>query len=375
VLFLNCAVSEIAFAVPTREVLIADRSEDWLFFDADKKKYLPFLPEMHTETKIPIHQIIDLSEHNKGFFYFRIRKGEHIYLNNLLIKIAQKEEWTELDAAKLTSYGSTVLLTLYGEKKFSTPPVFYHTSVKQSENELAPERDKSGVLIKKSKSLDFRDFSILTTILLLLLIAFAKKWTDPVFDSKMWLEKIADFIRPVRFSVKMNMLDLLVFVLLSSLVLSHTIMIFGQFDTYFGSKAVSSEEYKGIWDFSKTYLSTFLIVAFVFVVKYFLVLFAAQLQFTNKQVVQIHTQVFVRYGKIFLAINFILSALLSFSALKNGAILLNSALLMMIFGLVLHAAIVSFFVFRTLSLKKLYLFSYLCATEFVPLFLIIKLFF
>lgn len=368
------SVFHSALSVPDKEVLRADLREEWLFFDENTESFLPFLPDMHHNKLVPIHLIAETKRSENDFFYISVRKGEHIFLNNLLVHIAKKDFWYELSSEKLTLYGKKVLISLYSDKSRSEAPVSYRTKAAQTPQQLDEEVIYSPYASRAKKMPIFRDFMIVISLMLMLLISVTNRRSDSLFDSSMWLDKLADFIRPVRFSVKLNTLDTIIFVILSGFVLAHLIMIFEEHSTWIRAIKNLKKEKFGWLHYTGSYLSKVFFVTIILVLKYLTVTFVSQVLFTNRQVALIHTQTFLRYGKVFLALNYILGGFLSLVAYKTSDAWINFFFVILLLGLFLHSVIISFFVFRSINLKKLYLFSYLCGTEFIPFFLIVKLF-
>lgn len=361
------------YAIPAKEEIIADLSEKWLFYDDDKEAFLPFIVDMETSKGLPIHLILDLKERNGTFIYFEVQAGGYLLLNNLLVEKFSKDGWHELRLDELKSYGEQVLVTLYTPKKRQKQILAWWTNAKQKVESLDLYENTNILSYKNKQILRFRDFLVSISVFILGIIAFAANWSESLYDSKVWLDKISDFLRPIRFSVKHSSIETLTFVFLASLILGHSIVLFEEYCSLLNpeNRIINSQNF---FDYLFHFLFTCVKILFVFVAKYLIVWFCTNLQFNNRQIILIHFQIFVRYGKIFMAVNFALLSTLSLIAYKIDVFWVDATFILLIFGLVIHSFIISFFVFRTINLKKLYLFSYLCATEFIPLFLIIKMF-
>jgi hypothetical protein len=95
-------------------------SNDWLVFNQEVQNYVPYTRSLH-ENDPALSLIIDLLKYRNYDILIKTRSENHIFINGALHKITLPDQWVILNADSLlsTNKSDDLLLTFYGNEKAS----------------------------------------------------------------------------------------------------------------------------------------------------------------------------------------------------------------------------------------------------------------
>lgn len=345
---------------------------DWLVYKSGSDQLVPYEAGAATES-FAVHQWLRISPDNPFQISFTVQKGLCLFLNNQLIFIANSTARYRLDLSEhtsgLTPKNGKYLLTVWHPEQQPVVSAFRNAEVAQQIQEQQKGQVAYKVLTRETINLN----AFIIFMLLIGLLYGALRTSFPADFSSLF--NLGAFFRTSSLQEgflarPISSWSSILFVLVFSLSLSvlvaaiHTevlhIRLLNQF------LPVSTADIT-------TRILLYTVLIFLFILLKYLFLKMMAFIFGLEQIVQVQYQEFIRtilFLGIFLPV--IVLLYLAFNASMPSLILLASNVAV---ALVLVVTILR--VFATVntksSVKNLHLFSYLCATEVIPLAIILKL--
>lgn len=335
-------------------------SDNWLRYDKYYETYLPLKNDELKGSK-SIHQILNFDKFRNHELQFMAEKGLALFVNNKLVykKIKGEEEKVRilLSSFESTENGEIVLTFFHPEGILP----FYSAAIVNSTVSIAEEKDKteSGTLLmariidNKLSAYLFLFMSILTLFVMFKQI-YPKEY---VRFFSLTSQENADHLLPGSFSIPSLWMTLI-----NGLSISLLINMLGLTELIFTAS----------YSFIK---SIFLITAgyFTFYIGKYLYLWIVAWLFNYSKIVSPQFSEYIRFfEKVCLCFSLIVFGLIAsgFITVHIKPEILYFSLIMVLVFCVMK---VIFLFFRLISPRNLYLFSYLCAAEILPLIIAIKI--
>ncbi|GAA4440372.1 hypothetical protein GCM10023091_23940 [Ravibacter arvi] len=159
-------------AVPDGYQLVRNCQDEWLVFNAEYKNYVPYIKSIH-ETEPSVSLLVDLVQDRHFTFLLKSRKEAFLFVNGALQRQVQPEQWQALSCDSLYRKYRTprVLLTVFGLRGIeglSAVMAFPGNAVAAD----SVQTMKTSLVSLKPRSANvFRDFSIIAWLLILLTAA------------------------------------------------------------------------------------------------------------------------------------------------------------------------------------------------------------
>jgi len=376
--FYTCIISLGASPLKDSSQEIYSLNHEWSVYDTRKSAYVPFIRQVHRRTN-QLH--LSLTLKNYEGFYIKIRgmENSHVFLNNHLNYTFQKEEAIFLSVDSLQRYispDSVCLITYYSLKSISTVPDV--RVVLSSKNTIPINEDESvssetatqHIHRKRSYNNDLR--SMMKVISLIPLVIMILIWR---FDnsSKLLLSRNqSDSFSKTGQVKRISSLSFISFMVYFSATLAFAVWFLADFSPWVTTEHLHLPP-ENLWEYGMSYIQLFLFFLFFVIVKYFIIQFMGVL-YQDRQVSMIHLQQYINTAQFFCTLTAIFMCLSNFIAESLSMNLLNGILYVFCFLIVLKLVLMTVQLNKLVSYRKIYLFSYLCATEYILVILSIKFF-
>jgi hypothetical protein len=343
--------------------MVKNLNQDWLIFDPHYKSYVPLLGKEKNGTN-SISQRVDLQKFKSYNLNFIAPAGLSLFINNKLYysNSTSQEQYIKLPVQSIdeSNLSGLDLITFYNAKKTLPYNSFYIGFSLKNSPQMHNEAKNAFVKLGRKKIPGENNYIILF-LLILILFALVKNIYYKRFS------EFYDFTRLMPSSLGDDHLVLdvfsmpsILFILINSLSWALLMAIMG------------GREYT--YDLSSLggLIPIILIIAVIYFLKYFYLEIMGWI-FNLRQLVKVQ---FFELIKVSLKINLFLVPLVIvsfYSKGRIGEISHKSFLYILLFCFLISLIRSSSLIFKLSAFRNIYLFSYLCTTEILPLVIIIKL--
>lgn len=368
----NSVVAASKITPPENFSVINNLQNDWLVYNSTYKNYVPYSLELNESSKY-VSVYLDLIKNRNYFILLKTESQSYLFLEGALQREIPKESWQVLriDSLYRIYKKDEILLTLYGNPGIAEKELLIANKRSVGEKELATS--SSFINIRPIEFTSFGNFAVLAVILLLILNAWIFNANPLIF---------ARFINPVEF-FKNDPRDqlsktnkpfgntVIFFVVIVALATAFVLIFLAT--NKINLFSVSSLLYEKANTIQL--LGDFFMLSVIFFLllygKYILMVMVGNMLNIDKFVDVLFIKI-IQSSYLFYVLMFLLAFVLSF----NEPALLNS-----VKGFVLVPFLI-FYIARTVILYivtlpqgsyiNLYLFSYLCVMEIIPLLVAVK---
>jgi len=340
-------------------LLEEDLRLSWVFYDDGQKVMLPFL-DNGNENPISIHLHIDQDYGNEARLMLDMPKNASLFIEDMFIKHfeVQKKMYYSIDSIKNGLGTKSFQLTLYSKQRFEYPPEakigFIHKTF-DSTIDVNPislrEIDQRSDFLKLVILLIFTFFVVLYTLFRSDLIDFLSLQSLITFR----------FTETTLFKYRsLTKTQTLVIVYIAALLAGLLIMFLHYYNNPFEETFLMSINPLFGW------FILFLLVLISIFFKFILISIISFL-FKVSEKINFYLIEFLRMAMIFYSIVFLI---MSYTIINHfysiDSIIESMIVIIIVFNLARF--IILYFKFRrTVTMKSLHLFSYLCTTELIPI--------
>ena len=355
--------------------LVSDLQNDWVVFDPRYKSYVPFVEEQHRDFSA-VSLLIDLESNRHYKLLLQVDKGNSLFINATFQGPLPADDWVELDIDSLyKKYAQPQLfLSVYGTSGLANKQAYIGHA--KSPNPILNILPSDELLTVRPRFMAISD-NFLTLGLLIILTYSAYLFRTfnrgferffSFFDLFNTTQREESFLinRPLS---RNNLL----FLVLLSLLVAYVYLYFQTKNASFFYFKVFSADDQGVLNILLRYVLVSGLIFLCLVAKYVLLMALSGL-FRLDKIVNVHFYKIVQTSLIFFSIYAIVlfSGGLYFqnwqSALSIGAVVWSVALFYIGRIFLLYFTINS-----TMIIKNLFLISYLCIAELVPLIIGIRI--
>ncbi len=354
--------------------LVRDCQEEWLVYSSEYKNYVPYVKVMH-ESEPSVSILINLVQDRHFSFLLKTTKSAFLFVNGALQRSLIPGQWSSVSCDSLYRiYGANeVMLTVFGlrgTEGLTSLMVFPKAPIAaDSVQAITP----SLISLKPRSENAFRDFSVIAWILVLVTAAgvflalpsVAHKMMSPVvFFSRDFRSELYNHYRAYSPPV-------VVMVIALALVTAFVLLAVEIYVTPVLPSALSVSERESVWMLAAAFFKIALLCFGLFCVKYFII--SVTLGILNmSEVAHIHF------------IKSVQSSLLFYGALAVGLLLLifreprmlENAGEPLLWCVIVYYGVRYILFYILLNppgrIINLYLISYLCVVELIPLIIGIK---
>lgn len=351
----------------------------WTIYDNQLKNYVPFLPQLHT-TERQLYLILDCERYKDFDFSILGYSGNFLLFNNNLSYKFNQEAWQHfsIDSLSKLSKNKLLLITYLSAKTFERQP---NVSISLDKKQLSSattntdtkdQNDDMLILPKAIANKISKNFLMIATLGILVILAFFSQTIKPIFSLNMLWISLDSFLKGKNQIKRFSAPSILFFLFFYGFSIAYVIIFLSTYTplisySFFLDTGVSIFEKLQNWGL----LSSF-IIAFVCIK--FLIIWLLGSLYNDRQIVNLHFQEYMGISQIFCAILLFITLLANSIATILPQIYLDSIVYIFLFFLILQALLMTYRINNGVNYRKIYLFSYLCASEYLPLILSAKLF-
>ena len=353
--------------------LVHDFHDDWQVYDNRLKLYVPYINEQHLE--IPSHTIFCDLENNRGYqLLIRSEKKNFLFINGSLRQKVEAGKWLtmSIDSLYKVYQKPTIYITLYGTTDINSKTVMmgYPKSIEQK---IIKTTDDEIVTAKPRSFTPHRNYFVIVSMMILVMFTYLSSSFSRAFQRYYNLRDLFTFyLREQSFLInkplsRMNIL----FVILLSLLISLFFMFLQSRGIYlFGGRSFLQEgDTMGV--LFSNYFRLTLITFVALVGKYFFISMIGSL-FNLEKIVDIHYFKIIQSSILFYTALVLILCVMFMGYLPpdfNWQVYLFTP---MVAFYAARCVIVYFTINRTANIPNLYLISYLCIVELLPIILGIR---
>lgn len=390
----NLHSSALALPSVKSDAVYQNLTEKWLVYDENMESYVPYLPNIHSQYSA-LHLIFDTKknkiDYQNNYLGLVVAQGAKLFWNTRFSALMSEQEYIEISfdsllhshAQKNNNFNGFLMLTIYQEKPQNQIIEAYPAYILTQNNSFITEK----IVSKKSIQSEQipKPISPLTDWILVvnwsmlgIIVAFSVV-VYPVVGKEMFNDSWNYFFRPAKAFKRTELLPQIGYVVYFSLVMGF-VWIFYQYIHLYGIKTNSYFIIKtNLLSFILSWLAASFWSLCIAVFRLFWIQAMGKLFFKNNQLGEQHTQALI-FGNTF-TMGAILFTTVLFSFLTESPLLFNEPnsnlflyyfVVVIVVSFLIQSLLTGYYLFTRTNTGKLYLFSYLCATEIIPLLILWK---
>lgn len=351
--------------------IVKDLNEEWLVYEKKYKEFVPFLKSRHYNYQ-SISQNLEL-ENYTGYHLLLLTTSESfLFLNGNYQKKLPNSKWFEINLDSLSkahNYPSKVLLTVFfREPKLEDLKLFVVYKSTKKIGSFFGSDNKAALKARKFSS--FKNFAILLSMLLLGFTTFLYNFQDRVLIKYINFKDLFT-IRNRTESIIVNRpfeIGNILFMIILSLSISLILLILEYNYVNILPSIIIKTINPNMLLLTGQFFNLSFLIFIAFILKYFFISLVGNLYQLNK-ITNIHFFKNLQATGIFAV--FLLFIVVLFLKYPLANIQYNKAIfLYFILGFYLLRLFLLFFIIiKANPVKNLYLFSYLCIVELIPIFI------
>ncbi len=344
--------------------------DQWTVFDEDRRSFVPYLAEIHDDYQ-QIHLYLEYKNYRGLDLYLEGSKNDFLFVNNRLIYSFATDTLWKIPADSLFVKGSmsNLLLTYTSLKRIEKIPKILITNVFDKTKSSLSTLSASQKLVALLRPLhEVRGFLFLVSLALLMVMAvmsYQNKSENGIFFVTKYLNGFTRASDQIKRTPFFNSLSYIIFYVLSC-----------SFSLYFLSHYSSLLSIpfwlKGSSVFNE-YTNIFALVGILMLGQYLLIALFSTL-YSDKTLSTAHYHESMQAGQVICVISAVSMMLLNTVVSYLGKDQMNLLVYLFFLILIVKALLVSYRLNKLIPYQNIYLFSYLCATEYVPLLIPTKIF-
>lgn len=353
--------------------LVHDYHDDWQVYNDRMKAYIPYIMEQHLA--YPSHTLFCDIQSNRGYnlLVFSKKADNFLFINGSLRQKIPVGKWIVLNVDSLYRVYEqpTIYITLYGSNSIEDKTLLlgYKRSLGQKPIVLS----ESGITAKPRTPAPYRNYLVMVSMFILVMFSYLSNSYVRAFQRYYNVRDLFNtLVREQSFLINKPLSRMnIMFVILLGLIMGLFYMLLQSKGIYiFGGRTILQEgETLGV--LSSNYFRICLAVFVILIVKYFFISLVGQL-FNLEKVVDLHYFKIIQSSIIFYtALVLVLLVLFMeyFPHDFNWQVYLFTPVV--VFYLI-RFFILYFTISRSVPIQSLYLISYLCIVELLPVILGIR---
>ena len=355
-----CLVALAQLTYAQEDVVVKDLNNSWLVHDEELNIFVPYFERYHGNVT-RVHLLLKPKDWAGFTLQIHSNPSTHLFINNKLIdRLEEKERFYQID--DLPNFGAdTLLITLYNPKNELFPldtKILRYRIV----SDTSLKGDRFIQAHPRNRNLDRNLFTILS-IILLGAFAFFSRIPNPIFDFGYLRRYMLSFTKSINQGSRINGLSFLVFNLVFCFSLAFTLMVLNRFASFNQDADIP------FLPFTNTALGKFLsyfLFVFLFLLGKYLLILLASILYDFRKILNIHIQEFMNVNQLYCVVLIFGGVLLNFSSFPNPYTAYQWGIGFIVFSFLFSSFLTTYRINKVLPFRKIYLFSYLCATEFLP---------
>lgn len=353
--------------------LVHDYHDDWQVYNDRMKAYIPYISEQHLGH--PSHTVFCDIQSNRGYniLVYAQKDDNFLFINGSLRQKIPVGKWIVLNVDSLyRAYEQPVIyITLYGSNDIEDKKLMlaYKRSLNQKPIVLA----ESGITAKPRTPAPYRNYIVLVSMFILVFFSYLSNSYVRAFQRYFNLKDLFNTFARDQSSLINNPLNRMnvMFIILLSLIISLFYMLLQSKDiNIFGGRTILQEgDTLGI--LLSNYFRMTLAVFVLMVIKYFFIGVVGQL-FNLEKIVDLHYFKIVQASSLFYSALVLLLSILFMQYLPNDFNWQAYLFTPIVAFYLIRVFILYSTIIRGIPKQNLYLISYLCIVEILPVILGIR---
>ncbi|AFM04788.1 hypothetical protein Fleli_2421 [Bernardetia litoralis DSM 6794] len=374
-------------------------SENWVVYDEDLESYVPYLPTVHSQYRA-LHLIFDfnknLNDYKNHYLGIALPQNAKLFWNTRFSSIVSKNEYIEISYDSLINlysdkgsynyrdFNGFLMLTVYQEKPQNQIIEPYSAYILTQKNSFTKEKIVQKTVInpttaQKPKS-PLPDWILMINWFMVGIIVTFSISIYPIIGTEAFGESWDYFFRPAKTFKRTELLPQIGYIVYFSLVMGFVWIFYNYIELY----GTTTNSYFIIKNSLFSFVLSWLYASFwclcIAAFRLFWIQLMGKLFFKSSQVSEQHTQALILGNTFVMSLIFITTVLFSFlvdsfyvpTLESSDSSFLSYFVVLVAFSILTHSLLVSYYLFTRTNVSKLYLFSYLCATEIIPLLIVSK---
>ncbi|TAH17404.1 MAG: DUF4271 domain-containing protein [Cytophagales bacterium] len=363
------------------QLIIYSIENEWSIYDNKLQTYIPFLPTLQKEEK-QLYLVLTNQKYTQFYLSILGKKDTYLFINNNLSYYFRESSVLHLkiDSLQKMMKSTSLLFTYLSESSILKPPLTQITQQKivGGEDSLATHKKtetlpNSGILVREraSEAKTNKNFLLIASLGLLTIMAVFSYTSKPIFSFQFIFSELDSFLKGKNQIKRLSTPSFLFFLLYYSAALAFAIMFLS---TY--SSKLSYAAFLIIPNTLGERVEAFLLLTGIIIllvaIKYFLIWILGSL-YNDRSIVNLHFQEYMTISQLFCVVWLSVILLANSIATTISQDSIDYLLYFFAFCMLLQSVLMSYRINNSTIHKKLYLFAYLCASEYLPLFLSAKL--
>ncbi len=353
--------------------LVHDYHDDWQVYDDRMKSYIPYISEKHLG--YPSHTVFCDIQSNRGYniLVYAQKADNFLFINGSLRQKIPVGKWMVLSVDSLyRAYEQPIIyITLYGSNDIGDKKLMlgYKRSLNQKPIVLA----ESGITAKPRTPTPYRNYIVLVSMFILVFFSYLSNSYIRAFQRYFNLKDLFNtFVREQSSLINkpLNRMNVMFLILLSLIISLFYMLLQSKGIHVFGGRTILQEgDTLGV--LLSNYFRISLAVFVIMVMKYFFIGLVGQL-FNLEKIVDLHYFKIVQASILFYSALVLVLSILFMQYLPNDfnwQVYLFTPIVAFYF---IRIFILYFTIIRSIPKQSLYLISYLCIVEILPVILGIR---
>lgn len=352
---------------------VHDYHDDWRVYSDRAKSYVPYISEQHVN--YPAHTIFCDIESNRGYsILIQVEKEDNfLFINGSLRQKIPVNQWIVLNVDSLFKVYQQpqIYITLYGSADIADKNLYlgYKRQLNQKPIILA----EAGIKAQPRMPTPYKNYFVLVSVFILIIFTYLSNSYVRAFDRYYNLQDLfKTLVRDQSFLINrpLNRMNVLFISMLAMIISFFYMLLQSKGINVFGAKTFLQEG-ETFSVLASNYFRICLAVFIALIFKYFFISLIGQL-FNLEKVVDIHYFKIIQSSIIFYsALVLVLQVLFLeyFPIDFNWSAYLYTPIILFY---LIRLFIVYFTINRSVSIPSLYLISYLCIVELLPVMLGIR---
>lgn len=379
--FFTASLSVVAQSVISEEqVPIFSLDNQWNIYDNQINAYIPFLPSLHLDKK-QLYLVLDTKKYRDFYLSILAEENSYFFVNNSLFAHVARASWQhfKIDSLQKLSKENPLLITYFSKKTFNKLPPASIT-LKRTNGianadtmKIANQKTSDYKINIKAENKVSKNFLMLAILGLLSIVAFFSQVNQPIFSLDFLTGTLRDFLKGKSQIRRLSAPNFMLFLLFYGFSLSYIIIFFATYTDKVEDNIFLNESNSDLWN-KLEYWGTLSIFVIAIVCIKFLIIWLLGALYNDKQIISLHMQEYMNISQIFCVIMLGITILFNSIWHKISAEDFDWLIYIFVFLLFLQSILLTYRINNATNYKKVYLFSYLCASEYFPLILSAKFF-
>ncbi len=349
--------------------LVHDFRNEWQIYEPGLRQYIPYVREQHFDYKA--HTVVlNTGDYPSTTLLIRSRnENDFLFINGAMVQAVPKDKWLTFNTSDLKKKYQTreLSITLFGSENAAQKSVQLAYPARKNAS-VSKEESEVSINLKPRNNMPYRSTFVVMFIVTLILSSFLSSSYPRAFQRFYNLKDMMSFlVREQSFLINkpLNRTNMLFVILLS--VITAFLYIIVQ------SKGINLIDNRFIFQDGQTFgllMSHFLKLGILFFIlyicKFFLINTTGRL-FNLDKVVDIHFFKLIQITLYFFTLLLIVLLVLFNTYLFSETIVEKYFMVILAVFYSFRTIVIYFTINRTINVQSLYLISYLCIVEILPI--------